>query len=235
MTWVFLAVSGSATLKFADGRGSSCSFWFSPLTIGLKWRPSLHFGVINPFRENCGVFSVIAVGKYKVFSSDWFSAYCPGVVFVICIRLFSLILLPLVLAGSSFVQTGFAQAFGGRNVYRPVQLPVVSFFNVRTAVSVPDGGTMSLGGVSRYSESSIRRGIPGLGSPVFQNRATGYSAQSSRASVRTTLLSTREINEALEREGARRALISQRKDPNGSFEVQRKADFITRNIGRVRK
>lgn len=76
--WVFLAVSGSETLKFADGRGSSCSFWFSPLTIGLKWRPSLHFGVINPFRENCGVFSVIAVGKYKVFSSDWFSAYCPG-------------------------------------------------------------------------------------------------------------------------------------------------------------
>jgi hypothetical protein len=138
--------------------------------------------------------------------------------------------MPLVLAGS-----GFAQTLGGRNSYRPVQLPVVSFFNVRTAVSVPDGGTMVLGGVSRYSESSTSRGIPGLRGPVFQNRATGYSAQSSRASVKTTIISTREIDEVLAIEGARRALIYQRSDPNGSFEVQRKADFISRNIGRVRK
>ncbi len=102
-------------------------------------------------------------------------------------------------------------------------------------MSVPDGGTMLLGGVSRYSESSISRGIPGLRGPVFQNRATGYTAQSSRASVKATILSTREMDEALAIEGARRALIYQRSDPNGSFEVQKKADFITRNIGRVRK
>lgn len=149
---------------------------------------------------------------------------------VVCVRVFLLILVPWVLTGS-----GFAQTLGGRNVYRPVQLPVVSFFNIRTAVSVPDGGTMSLGGVSRYSESSISRGIPSLRGPVFQSRATGYNVQSSRASVKATILSTREINEALAIEGARRALIYQRSDPNGSFEVQKKADFITRNIGRVRK
>jgi hypothetical protein len=43
------------------------------------------------------------------------------------------------------------------------------------------------------------------------------------------------MDEILAIEGARRALINQRSDPNGSFEVQRKADFITRNIGRVHK
>jgi len=163
---------------------------------------------------------------------QWLVFLCGGKGFnqVICVRLILLVLVSLVFADPSFSQT-----IGGRNVYRPVQLPVVSFFNVRTAVSVPDGGTLSLGGVSRYSESSVSRGIPGLRGPVFQSRATGYSAQSSRASVRATILSTREMDEILAIEGARRALINQRSDPNGSFEVQRKADFITRNIGRVRK
>ncbi|MGY8746974.1 MAG: hypothetical protein ACKVHR_02805 [Pirellulales bacterium] len=149
---------------------------------------------------------------------------------VIFVRVFFFILIPLVLASS-----GFSQTFGGRNVYRPVQFPVVSFFNVRTAVSVPDGGTMSLGGISRYSESRVSRGIPGLAGPMFQNRATAYSFQGSQASVKATIISAREIDEVLAIEGNRRAVIRELSDPNGSFEVQRKADFITRNIGRVRK
>lgn len=149
---------------------------------------------------------------------------------MIFVRGFFLILMPLVLVGS-----GFAQTSAGRNVYRPVHSPVVTFFNIRTAVSVPDGGATSLGGVSRYAESSNSRGFLGFMGPIFQNRAIGYSSQSSRGSLKTTIISTREIDEVLAIEGTLRAVIYQRSDPNGSDEVQRKADFISRNIGRVRK
>jgi hypothetical protein len=149
---------------------------------------------------------------------------------VIYFRGFFLILMPLVL-----VESGFAQSSAGRNVYRPVYSPVVTFFNLRTSVSVPNGGVMSLGGVSRYAESSSSRGVPGLMGPIFQKRAIGYSAQRSRGSLKTTIISTREIDEVLAIEGALREAIYQRSDPNGSDEVQKKADFISRNIGRVRK
>lgn len=149
---------------------------------------------------------------------------------VIYFRGFFLILMPLVLVGP-----GFAQTSAGTNVYRSVHLPVKTFFNLRTSVSVPDGGAMSSDGVSRYAESSSSRGIPGLMGPIFQNRAIGCSAQSSRGSLKSTILSTREIDEVLAIEGALRAEIYQRSDPNGSDEVQKKADFISRNIGRVRK
>jgi len=153
-----------------------------------------------------------------------------GIGLVIFVRGFFLILMPLVLVG-----LGFAQTSVSRKVYRPVHLPVKSFFNLRTAISVADGGAMSLGGVSRYTEFSGSHGIPGFMGPVFQNRAIGYSVQSSLGSLKTTVITTREIDEVLAIEGARRALIHQRSDPNGSDEVQRKADFISRNIGRVHK
>ena len=144
---------------------------------------------------------------------------------------FSLLCL-LVLATSGIAKA--QNRFGGSTSI-PVQLPVVSVFNVRTAVSVPDGGTMSLGGVSRYSSGRSSRGIPGLGGPLFQNRGTGYSAGSSRATVKATIISNREIGEDLLAEGNRRALVRERFDPNGNYAVQAKADFISRNIGRSRR
>ena len=127
-----------------------------------------------------------------------------------------------------------AQNFGNPTSIR-VQLPVVSFFNVRTAVMVPDGGTMSLGGVSNYSSGQTSRGVPGLGGPLFQNRAGGFSAGSSRASVKVRIISNREISEDLMAEGERRAAIREISDPNGTQAVQAKADFITNNIGRSKR
>lgn len=143
--------------------------------------------------------------------------------------LFSLV--PLVcFADHAFAQNGF-----GRPANLTVQLPVVSVFNVRTTVSVPDGGTMSLGGVSRFSSGRTSRGIPGLGGPLFRSGGSGYSAGGSRATATATIISNREIEEELRVEGDRRARIRERFDVNGSPVVQAKADFISRNIGRSRR
>ena len=125
-------------------------------------------------------------------------------------------------------QNGF-----GRPTSINVQLPVVSVFNVRTVVSVPDGGTMSLGGISNHSSGRSSRGVPGLRGPLFQNRGIGYSAGSSRATIKATIISNREIDEALMAAGNRRFATRRTHDPNGAPAIQAKADFISRNIGRI--
>ncbi len=109
-----------------------------------------------------------------------------------------------------------------------VQLPVVSVFNVRTTVMVPDGGIMSLGGVTRHAEGSISRGVPGLINRPFTNRNAGYSTSSNRASVKVTVLSGREWESSgdfVDRSRAGRLSA-------GSAELQRKAAFLSRNVGR---
>lgn len=74
-----------------------------------------------------------------------------------------------------------------------VQQPVVSQFNVRNSVSVPDGG---LGGISRSSTGVLSRGVPGFARP-FGNRGIGRSTSRSHASVSAWVLSNKEINEAI--------------------------------------
>ena len=44
-----------------------------------------------------------------------------------------------------------------------VQLPQFAFTTVSTTVSVPDGGTILLGGIKRLREGRNERGIPVLG------------------------------------------------------------------------
>ena len=127
-----------------------------------------------------------------------------------------------------------AQTFG-RPVSTTVQLPVVRVFNIRTAVSVPDGGTMSLGGVSSYSSGRTSRGVPGLRGPLSQNRAAGYTARGSRSGVKVRIISNREIEEDLMMKGRAQAAIHEWVDPNGAPDVQAKADFISRNIGRSKR
>jgi len=56
------------------------------------------------------------------------------------------------------------------NTGTTIQLPTVSFTNVSTTVSVPDGGTILLGGVKRLSEGRIERGVPFLSNIPFANR-----------------------------------------------------------------
>jgi len=122
-----------------------------------------------------------------------------------------------------------------QNFQRPtntrIQLPVISVFNVRTTVMVPDGGIMSLGGVSRHAEGSISRGIPGMINRPFTNRGLGFSSSASQATVKVTVLSNQEMSDDVL--AAVRASDSYH--PNGSAAVQRKAAFLSRNIGRSSK
>ncbi|MGE0758536.1 MAG: hypothetical protein AB7O38_16030 [Pirellulaceae bacterium] len=51
-----------------------------------------------------------------------------------------------------------------------IQLPTFSFTTVSTTVSVPDGGTILLGGIKRLSEGRNEFGVPGLSKIPYVNR-----------------------------------------------------------------
>ncbi|MGB7346457.1 MAG: hypothetical protein WBD20_19715, partial [Pirellulaceae bacterium] len=64
-----------------------------------------------------------------------------------------------------------------------VQLPTFAFTQVSTTVSVPDGGTILLGGIKRLAEGRSERGTPMLSkipyiSRLFRNVAVGRDARS---------------------------------------------------------
>ncbi|MGI9515639.1 MAG: hypothetical protein ACR2NP_01220 [Pirellulaceae bacterium] len=116
-----------------------------------------------------------------------------------------------------------------------VLLPSFSNFTYRGAVSVPDGGTMSLGGIKRSSESSVSRGVPGLsGIPGlgrgFGNRGIGRETGSSGLNVKPQIL----IMEELEQQALAQANGIA---PPAGFQavneaVLRKAAFLTEHMGR---
>ncbi len=115
------------------------------------------------------------------------------------------------------------------------QLPVRSVFTMNTVVSVPDGGIMRLGGVSSSASGGTAYGIPGIGSPLgrpFRNQAFGQTAAASQANIRVRILSNREMEAEVMATANRRDYTQRLLDPNGSQAIQKRADFITRNIGR---
>jgi general secretion pathway protein D len=64
-----------------------------------------------------------------------------------------------------------------------VQLPTFAFTTVSTTVSVPDGGTILLGGIKRLAEGRSERGVPMLSkipyvSRLFRNVSMGRDARS---------------------------------------------------------
>ena len=64
-----------------------------------------------------------------------------------------------------------------------VQLPTFASTSVSTTVSVPDGGTILLGGIKRLAEGRAERGVPVLSkipyiSRLFRNVAVGRDARS---------------------------------------------------------
>lgn len=64
-----------------------------------------------------------------------------------------------------------------------VQLPTFAFTSVSTTVSVPDGGTILLGGIKRLSEGRSERGVPMLSkipylSRLFRNVSVGRESSS---------------------------------------------------------
>jgi general secretion pathway protein D len=83
-----------------------------------------------------------------------------------------------------------------------VQLPTFSFVTVVTTVSVPDGGTVLLGGVKRLSEGRSEFGVPMLGkipyvNRLFRNVGIGRETQSLMMMVTPRIIIQEEEEELL--------------------------------------
>ncbi len=109
-----------------------------------------------------------------------------------------------------------------------IQLPTFRVTEFRSSFSVPDGGTISIGGVGGGRSSNRRRLTP-------RNPTNGRSTVSGfGASVAPYVLITEELEQA-RLHGV--ALLTRRsmqtpKEINGTTRIQSKADFISRNINR---
>ncbi|MEJ7595084.1 MAG: hypothetical protein WKF77_26465, partial [Planctomycetaceae bacterium] len=80
-------------------------------------------------------------------------------------------------------QGGQGGVAGGGSSQGTVQLPVISSITVSTTVSVPDGGTVLLGGIKRLRESRKMNGVPILNkvpyiSRLFKNSGVGRETES---------------------------------------------------------
>ena len=83
-----------------------------------------------------------------------------------------------------------------------VQLPEFAFTTVTTTVSVPDGGTVLLGGIKRLREGRTERGVPMLNkipylNRLFSNTGIGRDAQSLMLMVTPRIIIQEEEEEAL--------------------------------------
>lgn len=121
----------------------------------------------------------------------------------------------IALAGS----TAFAQAPPAAPT--TVQLPTFRFFSVNTSVSVPDRGSVVLGGVSRAGDSSTSRGFGPL-----RSRAISSGRSGSTMSVHATIIDHSELDRAVLAEAARRrgAVSSEARTAD--------EEFLSRNVGR---
>ncbi|MCL4190360.1 MAG: general secretion pathway protein GspD, partial [Thermoguttaceae bacterium] len=83
-----------------------------------------------------------------------------------------------------------------------VQLPTFSFVSVTTTVSVPDGGTVLLGGIKRLSEGRNEFGVPILSklpyiNRLFRNVGVGRESQSLMMMVTPRIIIQEEEEERL--------------------------------------
>ncbi len=126
-----------------------------------------------------------------------------------------------------FAQTGMRQT-RPPSVGVTVQLPVFQIHSISTAVSVPDGGTISLGGVGRsnYGRSSQS----GFGRQPSRNRFGSRSPTGATLSARIIRMKEFEKQMLADHAAGRPQACDVR--VNGSHAVQAKADFISRNVGR---
>jgi hypothetical protein len=104
-----------------------------------------------------------------------------------------------------------------------IQLPVIRNFQINTVVSVPDGGTMSLGGSTSATRYSRRR-------PSY--RSHGRSVASPGVSVSANLIIGSEIEAELQRRGRIAIAERARPDIHGTVKQKSKALFLARNLGR---
>lgn len=81
-----------------------------------------------------------------------------------------------------------------------IQLPVISTTTISTVVSVPDGGTVLLGGIKRMSEGRSEGGLPLLSNipyinRLFRNTAIGHTTSNQMMMVTPRIIIQKEIEE----------------------------------------
>jgi general secretion pathway protein D len=104
--------------------------------------------------------------------------------------------------GPSDMTTKRSSASSAANEGTTVQLPSFAVFTVATTVSVPDGGTVLLGGVKRLAEGRNEFGVPLLSkipyvNRLFRNQATGRETQSLMMMVTPRIIIQEEEEELL--------------------------------------
>jgi hypothetical protein len=137
----------------------------------------------------------------------------------------------------SFILAALAAATAHGQAPTTVQLPTFNFTTVNTTVSVPDQGAALLGGISRARDGSTSRGVPLLSkvpgaNRLFTNRGIGREMGASSFSV-----SARIIDLAEEEQRQVGSVLAARNSAGGGLlpaisETDRKADFLSRNVGR---
>lgn len=127
-----------------------------------------------------------------------------------------------------------------------VQLPTYNFFTTGTTVSVPDGGSTLLGGVSRSASGDSSRGVPLLGkvpglNRPFKNSSIGSTMHASSMRASVTIIDLNELDEAVLAEAAARRMARGETlggdrfvggGPSFDPALERRADFLSRHIGR---
>ncbi|HEV8292085.1 MAG TPA: hypothetical protein VGP94_09180, partial [Tepidisphaeraceae bacterium] len=81
-----------------------------------------------------------------------------------------------------------------------VQLPILDITSVNTIVSVPDGGTLLLGGQTLAGETEVEEGVPILSKipfikRLFTNRSTAKDERILLILVKPTIIIQREVEQ----------------------------------------
>ncbi len=113
-----------------------------------------------------------------------------------------------------------------------VFLPTVRGFSFSGSASVPDGGTIQLGGVNTSSEQANSAGVPGLSNIPgfgrgFNNRGIGREQTSGKLTAKVQILDMKE----LEAEHLAKAGYVPGAEASNA-EVLRKAAFLSKHVGR---
>jgi len=97
---------------------------------------------------------------------------------------------------------GGNQGQGNTNQGAAVQQPIITMFSVQTSVSVPDGGTILMGGVKRLNEGRKEYGVPMINKipylkRLFSNTAVGRETQSMMLMVTPHIIIQEEYEESM--------------------------------------
>ena len=104
--------------------------------------------------------------------------------------------------GGTTIGGGTGTGTGTASAGLTVQQPIVTSFSVQTSVSVPDGGTILMGGIKRLSEGRKEYGVPMVNKipylkRLFSNTAVGRESQSMMIMITPHIIIQEEYEESM--------------------------------------